>query len=286
MLLDAKADLLVYGMGERAVLEIAEALDAGIEARDISWIRGTCVRVGKIDGSGSFIPEEDDVILPEFDSICGNDGRSKQAYSESFAKQYRSNDAVCGKRLIEKYTDTCSVVQNPPQPPLEQMELDDLYALPYMRTYHPCYEKEGGVPAIKEVKFSITANRGCFGGCAFCAITYHQGREVRGRSKDSIVSEAKGMTEDPQFKGYIHDVGGPTANFHHPSCKKQLEHGLCGSKDCLFPKPCSQLDTDHSDYLDVLDAVRSIDGIKKVFIRSGVRYDYMLAGWKNGYAIN
>ncbi|MBR0126928.1 MAG: YgiQ family radical SAM protein [Firmicutes bacterium] len=282
VLLDAKADLLVYGMGERAVLEIAEALDAGIEARDISWIRGTCVRVGKIDGSGSFIPEEDDVILPEFDSICGDDGRSKQAYSESFAKQYRSNDAVCGKRLIEKYTDTCSVVQNPPQPPLEQMELDDLYALPYMRTYHPSYEKEGGVPAIKEVKFSITANRGCFGGCAFCAITYHQGREVRGRSKDSIVSEAKGMTEDPQFKGYIHDVGGPTANFHHPSCKKQLEHGLCGSKDCLFPKPCSQLDTDHSDYLDMLDAVRSIDGIKKVFIRSGVRYDYMLAGWKNG----
>lgn len=162
------------------------------------------------------------------------------------------------------------------------MELDDLYALPYMRTYHPSYENDGGVPAIQEVKFSITANRGCFGGCAFCAITYHQGREVRSRSKGSIVEEARLMTRDPQFKGYIHDVGGPTANFHHPSCKKQLEHGMCGSKDCLFPKPCSQLDTDHSDYIDVLKAVRELDGVKKVFIRSGIRYDYMLAGWKNG----
>ncbi len=282
VLLDAKADLLVYGMGERAVLEIAEALEAGIEASDITWIRGTCVRVGKIDGSGSFLPEEKDVILPKFDSICGDDDRAKACYIESFSKQYRSNDAINGKRLIEPYSATCSIVQNPPQPPLEQMELDDLYALPYMRDYHPSYEKEGGVPAIKEVKFSITANRGCFGGCAFCAITYHQGREVRGRSKESIAAEAERMTKDPHFKGYIHDVGGPTANFHHPSCKKQLEHGLCGSKDCLFPKPCSQLDTDHSDYLDVLDAVRGIDGIKKVFIRSGVRYDYMLAGWKGG----
>ena len=280
VLLDAKADLLVYGMGERAVLEIAEALDAGIEAADITWIRGTCVKVGRTDGSGSFVLDEDDVILPEFDTICGEDDAAKACYNKSFAKQYRSNDAVNGNRLIERYTDTCSIVQNPPQPPLEQMELDDLYALPFMRTYHPVYEAEGGVPAIREVKFSITANRGCFGGCAFCAITYHQGREVRARSKDSILCEAKLMTQDPQFKGYIHDIGGPTANFHHPSCKKQLEHGLCGSKDCLFPKPCSQLDTDHSAYLDVLDAVRQLDGVKKVFIRSGVRYDYTLAGWK------
>ena len=279
VLLDAKADILIYGMGERAVLEIAEALDAGIDVRDISWVRGTCVKVGATDGSGSFIPEEDDIILPAFDEISGNDGRSKAMYGESFAKQYRSNDPINGRRIIEKYSDSRSVVQNPPQMPLEEMELDDLYALPYMRTYHSSYEKMGGVPAISEVRFSITANRGCFGGCAFCAITYHQGREVRSRSKGSIVSEAELMTRDPQFKGYIHDIGGPTANFHHPSCNKQLEHGMCGSKDCLFPKPCSQLDTDHSRYIDVLKAVRELKGVKKVFIRSGIRYDYMLAGW-------
>ena len=288
ILLDAKADLLVYGMGERAVLEIAEALEAGIDARDISWIRGTCVRVGHIanpedpDSTGDFYLQDDDIILPAFDEISGIDAKAKAMYGKSFAMQYRSNDSVNGRRIIEKYTDSCSIVQNPPQPSLEEMELDDLYALPYMRTYHPSYEKDGGVPAIQEVKFSITANRGCFGGCAFCAITYHQGREVRSRSKGSIVDEAKLMTRDPQFKGYIHDIGGPTANFHHPSCKKQLEHGMCGSKDCLFPKPCSQLDTDHSDYIDVLKAVRKLEGVKKVFIRSGIRYDYMLAGWKNG----
>ncbi|MDO4868901.1 MAG: YgiQ family radical SAM protein [Bacillota bacterium] len=282
VLLDAKADLLIYGMGERAVIEIAEALDAGISAGDITWIRGTCWRAGKTDGSGSFIPEADDIILPEYDEICGTDMKAKAAYGKSFAMQYRSNDSVNGRRIIEKYTDSCSVVQNPPQPPLEEMELDDLYALPYMRTYHPSYEKDGGVPAIEEVKFSITANRGCFGGCAFCAITYHQGREVRSRSKSSVVDEARLMTRDPAFKGYIHDVGGPTANFHHPSCQKQLQHGMCGSKDCLFPKPCSQLDTDHSDYVELLRAVRSVEGVKKVFVRSGVRYDYLLAGWKGG----
>lgn len=288
ILLDAKADLLIYGMGERAVLEIAEALEAGIEAKDISWVRGTCVRVGHIanpedpDSTGDFYLQDDDIILPAFDEISGTDAKAKAMYGKSFAMQYRSNDSVNGRRIIEKYSDSCSIVQNPPQPPLEEMELDDLYALPYMRTYHPSYENDGGVPAIQEVKFSITANRGCFGGCAFCAITYHQGREVRSRSKGSIVEEARLMTRDPQFKGYIHDVGGPTANFHHPSCKKQLEHGMCGSKDCLFPKPCSQLDTDHSDYIDVLKAVRELDGVKKVFIRSGIRYDYMLAGWKNG----
>ncbi len=281
ILLDAKADLLIYGMGERAVLEIAEALDAGIDISDISWIRGTCLRVGKTDGSGSFIPEGDDVILPAFDEISSETDHGKLRYNESFAKQYRSNDPINGKRLIEPYSETCSIVQNPPQMPLEEMELDDLYDLPYMRTYHPVYERDGGVPAIREVKFSITANRGCFGGCAFCAITYHQGREVRSRSKGSIVKEAEAMTRDPQFKGYIHDIGGPTANFHHPSCKKQLEHGMCGSKDCLFPKPCSQLDTDHSDYIDVLQAVRGMKGVKKVFIRSGIRYDYMMAGWNN-----
>ena len=288
ILLDAKADLLIYGMGERAVLEIAESLEAGIDVRDITWIRGTCWRAGRSPGpdsgerSATCYPEEDDVHLPDFDLIRGRDDHAKAMYGRSFAMQYRSNDPITGHRIIEPYNETCRVVQNPPQPPLEELELDDLYALPYMRAYHPIYEKAGGVPAIQEVKFSITANRGCFGGCAFCAITYHQGREVRSRSKGSIVEEARLMTQDPQFKGYIHDIGGPTANFHHPSCQKQLKHGMCGSKDCLFPKPCSQLDTDHSDYIDVLRAVRGLDGVKKVFIRSGIRYDYVIAGWKNG----
>ncbi len=285
ILLDAKADLLIYGMGERAVCEIAEALDAGIDAGDIGWIRGTCYkakapRAAQQDAAGALYPEDDDVLLPDFGSLSGSDERAKAAYSESFRLQYRSNDPINGKRLIETYPDGVCIVQNPPQPPLEEMELDDLYALPYMRTYHPSYEAEGGVPAIQEVKFSITANRGCFGGCSFCAITYHQGREVRSRSKGSIVSEAQLMARDPQFKGYIHDVGGPTANFHHPSCKKQLEHGMCGSKDCLFPKPCSQLDTDHTDYIDVLRAVGEVEGVKKVFIRSGVRFDYIMADMK------
>lgn len=268
ILLDSKADILMYGMGERAVLEIAEALDSGLAARDITWIKGTCVRMKK----GDIISQEDDVILPEFDKISTD----KDAYCESFALQYRSNDAVTGTRMIEPYGDVC-IVQNPPQPPLERHELDHLYSLPYMRDYHYSYENEGGVPAIEEIKFSITANRGCFGGCAFCAITYHQGREVRSRSKASIVDEAKLMTELDGFKGYIHDVGGPTANFRHPSCAKQKEHGMCQHKDCLFPEPCSQLKADHREYIDVLKAVRKVPGIKRVFIRSGIRYDYLLA---------
>ena len=280
ILMDSRADILIYGMGERAVLEIAEALDSGIAAGDISWIRGTCVKAKAAERGGSLFIEDDDVVLPAYESICGDTEAAKTAYCKSFALQYRSNDAVTGKRVLEEYPDGTYVVQNPPQPPLEGVDLDDLYDLPYVREWHPSYDKEGGVPGMTEVRFSITANRGCFGGCAFCAITYHQGREVRGRSKDSIVREAKLMTGDPQFKGYIHDVGGPTANFHHPSCRKQLEHGLCGSKDCLFPKPCSQLDTDHSDYLDILQAVRELDGVKKVFIRSGVRFDYVMAGMK------
>ena len=268
ILLDSRADVLIYGMGERAVLEIAEALESGIEIKDITWIKGTCV---KMKGRNVQI-QEDDVMLPAFEEIQ----TSKEKYCDSFAMQYRSNDAVTGKRFLEPYGGNY-IVQNPPQPPLERHELDRLYSLPYMRNYHPSYEKEGGVPAIEEIKFSITANRGCFGGCAFCAITYHQGREVRSRSKDSIVDEAKLLTGLDGFKGYIHDVGGPTANFRHPSCKKQKKHGMCQHKDCLFPKPCSQLEADHREYIDVLRAVRNIKGIKKVFIRSGIRYDYLLA---------
>lgn len=268
ILLDSKADILMYGMGERAVIEIAEALDSGIEVKDITWINGTCIKAKAADVQ----TQEDDVVLPSFEDIS----TSKDAYCESFALQYRSNDAVTGKRLLEPYGNFY-IVQNPPQPPLERDELDHIYSYPYMRDFHPSYEKDGGVPAIEEVKFSITANRGCFGGCAFCAITYHQGREVRSRSKASIVEEAKLMTKQDGFKGYIHDVGGPTANFRHPSCKKQKKHGMCQHKDCLFPKPCSQLEADHKEYMDVLKAVRELDGIKKVFIRSGIRYDYLLA---------
>ena len=267
ILMDSRADILIYGMGERAIVEVAEALEVGIAVGDIGWINGTCVRVKE--------PyfQEDDVILPDFSETAA----SKEAYCRSFAKQYRSNDPVRGRRLIEKYDNNNYVIQNPPQPPLEREELDILYELPYMRTYHPSYEKYGGVPAIKEVSFSITANRGCFGGCAFCAITYHQGREVRSRSKESIVREAELLKNQEGFKGYIHDIGGPTANFRMPSCEKQKKHGMCQHKDCLYPKPCSQLKVDHSEYIDVLKAVRELDGIKKVFIRSGIRYDYVMA---------
>ena len=267
VLMDSRADILIYGMGERACVEIAEALDSGLSASDITWINGTCVRMKE-----PYIMD-DDVLLPDFAAIKN----SKEEYCRSFALQYRSNEPVCGRRLIEKYDDTNYVVQNPPQAPLEREELDILYELPFMRDWHPSYEEAGGVPAIEEVKFSITANRGCFGGCAFCAITYHQGREVRSRSKESIVREAEIMKQQDGFKGYIHDIGGPTANFRNPSCEKQKKHGMCQHKDCLFPKPCSQLKVDHAEYMDVLKAVRELDGIKKVFIRSGIRYDYVVA---------
>lgn len=273
ILLDSKADILIYGMGERAVVEVAEALDSGIEAKDISWIRGTCVK------DNDFTPQKEDIILPEFETIQS----SKKAYCESFALQYRNNDCISGRRAAERYGKNNWVVQNPPQPPLEREELDDLYRLPFMRNYHPMYEAEGGVPAIEEVKFSITANRGCFGGCAFCAITYHQGREVRSRSIDSIAEEAEKLTALEGFKGYIHDVGGPTANFRDASCHRQKKHGMCKNKDCLFPKPCKYLQVSHREYGQVLEAVRQIKGVKKVFIRSGIRYDYLLADKDDGF---
>lgn len=269
VLLDSKADILIYGMGERTVVEIAEALASGLKAGDISWIRGTCVKM-KEPGEG--------IRLPAFAEIA----EDRDAYCRSFALQYRSNDSINGETLVEEYGRGTFVVQNPPQPPLSGIELDDIYALPYMRTYHPSYEKDGGVPAIREVKFSITSNRGCFGGCSFCAITYHQGREVRGRSIESVVREARLMTEDPDFKGYIHDVGGPTANFRKPSCSRQFEYGMCGKRDCLYPEPCSRLDTDHRDYIELLEAVRKVRGVKKVFVRSGIRYDYIFADRKKG----
>ena len=200
----------------------------------------------------------------------------KTAYARSFYMQYCNTDPFSGKRLYETYKRGVYVVQNPPAKPLNQMEMDDVYELPYMRAYHPSYQAAGGVPAISEVKFSLVSSRGCFGGCNFCALTFHQGRIIQARSHDSILKEAKQFLKDPDFKGYIHDVGGPTANFRHPACKKQLTKGACPSRQCLFPAPCKQLDADHSDYLELLRKLRQLEGVKKVFIRSGIRFDYLI----------
>lgn len=277
ILLDSKADILIYGMGERAIIEIAEALDSGMEARDITWIKGTVVRGTETDED--YTAFGDTEILAPWEEVK----EDKDAYGKSFAVQYRNNEWIKGKRLVERYDEKLAVVQNPPQEPLSPEELDEIYELPYEGTYHPSYEALGGVPAIREVEFSIVSSRGCFGGCAFCALTYHQGREVRARSKESIVEEAKRLTKKSNFKGYIHDVGGPTANFRGPACAKQLEHGVCKHRDCLYPRPCGQMKIDHKDYLDVLRAVREVPGVKKVFIRSGIRFDYLMADKKTNF---
>lgn len=270
ILLDSKADLLIYGMGERAIVEIAHGLNSDIPINEITWIKGTSYR---FLGEANEIDKSETLILPQFNNIC----ESKEDYCKSFKIQYENNDCYNGSNLAEPYGPKIWVIQNSPQEPLSTEELDGIYQLPYEYNYHPKYDAEGGVPAITEVRFSITSVRGCFGGCAFCALTYHQGRQVRGRSKESIINEAKKITKFSDFKGYIHDVGGPTANFRRAACKKQEKVGTCKNKDCLFPKPCENLVIDHSEYLDILKALRSIDQIKKVFIRSGIRYDYLLA---------
>lgn len=267
ILLDSKADLLIYGMGERAIVEVADALDSGIEIGDITWIRGTCCKA-KEKPQG-----EEWIELPAFEEIK----ERKEAYARSFALQYKNNDSLSAKGLVEQYADTLWVIQNPPQPPLEQDELDHIYELPFENNPHPVYKEQGGIPAFEEIKFSIVSSRGCFGGCSFCAITYHQGRQVRGRSHQSIISEAEEIIKRKDFKGYIHDVGGPTANFRGPACEKQLVRGICTDKDCLYPKVCPAAKVDHSDYFALLKKVRSLKGVKKVFIRSGIRYDYLLA---------
>lgn len=267
VLLDSGADLISYGMGERSIVEIAEALDAGIPVSEITYIDGTAVKVKSLDSV------YDAEILPSFDEVRND----KRKYAESFYTQYLNTDAFNGKRLAEPYSDHLYVVQNPPAKPLSQMEMDDIYDLPYMRTYHPSYEEAGGVPAISEIRFSLTSSRGCFGGCSFCALTFHQGRIVQVRSHESLIREAEMITGEKEFKGYIHDVGGPTANFRHPSCKKQLKSGVCRNRQCLFPEPCRNLDADHSDYVSLLKKLRKIPGVKKVFIRSGIRFDYLLA---------
>ncbi|WP_130863412.1 YgiQ family radical SAM protein [Bacilliculturomica massiliensis] len=279
ILLDSKADLLIYGMGEKAVVEIAEALDSGISARDIGWIRGTVCRRVSDDTDQDYLAQGDTAVLPSFDEICS----SREEYAQSFLIQYKNNDWILGKQLVERYDSRLCVIQNPPMEPLSQLELDDIYELPYEGTYHPSYETDGGVPAIREVRFSIVSNRGCFGGCAFCALTYHQGREVRARSRESIVAEARRLSALPDFKGYIHDVGGPTADFRGPACEKQLTAGVCKHRDCLWPAPCGQMKADHRDYLSILRELRELPGVKKVFIRSGIRFDYVMADKRDDF---
>ncbi len=272
ILLDSQADLLMYGMGERSVAEIADALNAGMDVKDITYVDGTVFKTRVLDES---LPT---VILPAYEALS----KEKRTYAESFRIQYANCDPFTAKRLAEPYGNEY-VVQNPPQKPLSMAEMDAVYALPYCRTYHPSYEKMGGVPAIEEVKFSLVSNRGCFGACSFCALTFHQGRIVQVRSHDSILAEAEQMTHDKDFKGYIHDVGGPTANFRHPACEKQLTKGACGGRQCLYPEPCKNLNADHSDYVALLRKLRKIPGVKKVFIRSGIRFDYLIAEKKQTF---
>lgn len=267
VLLDSGADLISYGMGEHSILEIAEALSSGIPVEEITYIRGTVFRTK--DLSRIYEPS----MLPSFEEIR----RDKRKYALSFAQQYKNTDPFTAKILAEAYEGQGYVVQNPPALPLSMQEMDDVYGLPYTGTYHPMYEREGGIPALDEVKFSLTSNRGCFGSCSFCALTFHQGRIVQARSHESLIREAEEDIRHPDFKGYIHDVGGPTADFRKAACKKQLTKGACSHRQCLFPSPCSNLEADHEDYLELLRKLRNLPGVKKVFIRSGIRFDYVLA---------
>jgi len=267
ILLDSGADLLLYGMGERSIVEVADALDSNLAVKDITFIDGT---VYKTRDKESIY---DAIFLPDYRKLK----EDKKNYAKSFYIQYLNTDPFAAKRLAESYDKKTYVVQNPPAKPLTTSEMDRIYALPYMRAYHPSYEELGGVPAISEVKFSLVSNRGCFGGCSFCALTFHQGRIIQTRSHESIINEAKQVILEEDFKGYIHDVGGPTANFRAPACQKQLTKGACPNKQCLFPKPCENLKVDHSDYLKLLKELRKLPKVKKVFIRSGIRFDYLMA---------
>ncbi|MCD7968354.1 MAG: YgiQ family radical SAM protein [Clostridiaceae bacterium] len=267
ILIDSQADLISYGMGERSVVEIADALNSGIDVKDITFIDGTVYKTSSLDSV------YDALTLPSYSAMKAD----KLEYARSYYIQYSNTDPFIGKRLVEPYQDNLYVVQNPPSKPLTTEEMDAVYDLPYMRNYHPSYEEAGGVPAIREIKFSLISNRGCFGACSFCALTFHQGRIIQVRSHESLVAEAKLLTEEPDFKGYIHDVGGPTADFRSPACEKQLTKGACPGRQCLFPEPCRNLKADHSDYIELLRKLRSLPKVKKVFIRSGIRFDYVLA---------
>ena len=268
LLLDSQADLLLYGMGERSIVQVAEALESGLDIKDLTYIRGSVYKTNTTENLYDFL------TLPSWEELNEN----KRTYAESFYTQYSNTDPTIAKTLVEPYeAQRCFVVQNPPQEPLSTEEMDHVYALPYMRKWHPSYDAQGGVPAIEEVKFSLTSNRGCFGACSFCALAFHQGRIIQTRSHEAIIDEAMLCIEDPDFKGYIHDVGGPTANFRHPSCAKQLTQGVCPHRQCLFPKPCPNMKVDHKDYLELLRKLRKLPKVKKVFIRSGIRFDYLMA---------
>lgn len=267
ILLDSQADIISYGMGEHSIAEIAEALNSGIDIKDITFINGTVFKAKSLESV------YDAIELPTYQSIL----ESRKEFAKSFYIQYCNTDPYSAKRLAEKYKDNEYVVQNPPAKPLTQAEMDHVYALPYMRDYHPSYQEAGGIPAIEEVKFSLTSNRGCFGGCNYCALTFHQGRILQTRSHESILAEANQLVWDKDFKGYIYDVGGPTANFRHAACDKQGTKGACINKQCLFPTPCKSLKIDHSDYLGLLRKLRNLPNVKKVFIRSGIRFDYLMA---------
>jgi uncharacterized radical SAM protein YgiQ len=266
ILLDAKADILIYGMAELTIIEVAEGLKSGLPIEYLTYIQGTVVKTE----DKAFIPDNA-IFLPTFKEIC----KDRFAYAKSFTLQYNNTDHIAGKPLVETYDNTY-LLQNTSARPLTRFEMDEVYDLPFERKPHPLLEKQGHIAAMDEVKFSITANRGCFGGCSFCALTNHQGRIIQSRSKDSIVKEAKKIIDSEDFKGYIHDVGGPTANFYNIACNKQIEHGVCKNKSCLDQEPCSQLEVGHDDYLDILRTLRELDGVKKVFVRSGIRYDYLM----------
>lgn len=265
ILLDSKADLLIYGMGEKTVVQIANLLKYGMSIQKVTDVRGTVYL------SNGLSQLRDFVEVPSFEEVSTN----KEAYAESYKLEYFEQDAIRGKTIVQKHSDKY-IVQNPPQFSLTEEEMDVVYNLPYTRNYHPMYEAKGGIPAIKEVKFSITSHRGCFGGCSFCALTFHQGRTIQNRSQKSIIDEATLLTSLDDFKGYIHDVGGPTANFRHKACKIQETAGVCKNRQCLSPTPCKNLIVDHREYLSLLKQIRKIPGIKKVFIRSGIRYDYLV----------
>ena len=269
LLYDSGADILMYGMGELSVLEIADLINSGVSVSDITHVAGTVYKAKDIEEK----LKEGAIRLPDFDKISS----SKEEFAKSFGIQYKNTGYLTAKALIECYGEKRYIVQNPPQRPLTTEEMDKIYELPYMNNYHPSYEKFGGVPAIKEIKFSLTSSRGCYGSCSFCALNFHQGRIVQARSHESLIKEAGNMTKDPDFKGYIHDVGGPTADFRFPACEKQLKSGACKEKQCLYPSVCKNVRTDHSDYMDLLRKLRKIPGVKKVFVRSGLRFDYILA---------
>lgn len=266
VLIDSRADLLVYGMGEKQIKEIAAQLKAGLNVSDITTIQGTCYTTNSLEGLWDYIE------VPSYDDVK----QSKKDFAEAFKIQYLEQDPIRGKTIVQRYGDHY-LVQNRPAMPLTVQEMDEIYDLPYARTFHPIYEEAGGVPAISEVKYSIVSHRGCFGGCSFCAIGSHQGRIIQSRSEDSILREAAMFTTQPDFKGYIHDVGGPTANFRIPACQTQFERGTCKGRHCLFPTPCKNLDSDHNDYLSLLRKLRALPKVKKVFVRSGLRYDHLMA---------